>query len=431
MRDNIWRKHWRRYGILALGSAVTLAATALTGTAAASTRAGATPGTLLPGSLRLDSVYCTASSNCWAVGVRESKASALLNQIVHWNGKKWTAVAAPNPAGGKMGDSSELAAVRCTSASNCWAVGDYEGKTSFGPEALHWNGKKWGQTQAPKPGGTASDDFTNLTDVACTSASNCWAAGDYGTDSISDDVEFNLLLHWTGKKWFKVKTPNPGGNSNGNFNFLDTIRCASPKDCWAAGSDGIDSTISIGVNEMLHWNGTKWTLADVPNPGGSLNGAFSELSGLSCTSASNCWAVGSYGGDSSLTQESENDALQWNGHEWTQVKTPNPDGTANNDINALNSVTCSAADNCWAVGNLGSVNNGGAQTGEVLHWKGTKWTLTKVPNPGGTADGDSNSLNSVRCVSQKDCWIVGYSQINDKNDLNLILHWNSAKWTAS
>jgi hypothetical protein len=431
MRDNIWRKHWRRYRVLVLGSAVTLAVTVLAGTATASTQAGAAPGTLLPGSVRLDSVYCTASSDCWAVGVRESKASALLNQFVHWNGKKWAAVAAPNPAGTKMGDSNEPSAVRCTSAVNCWAVGEYDGTTSSGPEALHWNGMKWAQVPVPTPSGTGRGDFTNLIDVACTSASSCWAAGDYGNDGIGGETEFNLLLHWTGKKWFKVKAPNPAGTKMGYFNFLDAIRCASPKDCWAAGSGGIDSGVSISLDEMLHWNGTKWSAADVPSPGGILNGAISELSGLSCASASNCWAVGDYGGDSINSQESENDALQWNGHTWTQVKTPNPDGTGNGDLNELNSVNCSGPGNCWAVGNLGTVSSGGAQTGEVLHWKGTKWTLTKAPNPGGTADGDANSLESVRCVSQKDCWIVGYSQNGDSNDLNLMLHWNSTKWSVS
>jgi len=423
----------RRCGVTLLSAALTLVGLAVAGTpAVASTPGNARPATLIPGSDRLSSVYCTASTDCWAVGVRESQASALLNQIVHWNGQKWTAAAAvPNPAGTKMGDFSELVAVRCTSASNCWAIGSYDNPTSSGVQALHWNGKKWGQTSTPMPGGTGLGDFTDLNDVACTSASSCWIVGDYGNDGLSSGKTLNLALHWNGKKWFKVTIPNPAGTKASDVNFLDTIRCASPKDCWAAGSAGIESSVSIQVNEMLHWNGSKWSEADVPSPGGILPGSTSSIDSLSCTSASNCWAVGSYGGESISSVELLNDALHWNGHQWSQATTPNPDGTAVGDLNELVSVNCSAATNCWAVGSIGSTSGGGAQTGEVLHWKGTKWTQAKAPNPGGTGSGDETSLDSVRCVSQKDCWMVGYSKNGNDPDLNLILHWNSVKWSAS
>ena len=38
----------------------------------------------------LDGVFCTAPSNCWAVGNYTVK-SATLNQVLHWTGKKWFA----------------------------------------------------------------------------------------------------------------------------------------------------------------------------------------------------------------------------------------------------------------------------------------------------------------------------------------------------
>jgi len=65
-----------------------------------------------------------------------------------------------------------------------------------------------------------------------------------------------------------------------------------------------------------------------------------------------------------------------------------------------------------------------------LHWKGTKWTLAKTPDPGGTAESDQTELISVRCVSQQDCWAVGFSRNDPDPDLNLTLHWNSVRWSA-
>lgn len=44
--------------------------------------------------------------------------------------------------------------------------------------------------------------------------------------------------------------------------------------------------------------------------------------------------------------------------------------------------------------------------------------------------GVQTELVSVRCVSAKDCWAVGFSRNDPNPDLNLILHWNSVKWSA-
>ncbi|HUC56909.1 MAG TPA: hypothetical protein VMA95_05870 [Streptosporangiaceae bacterium] len=433
MRDNI---RPRRRGFLLLATALALAgaiAASAPGASAASlagTRGSARPSMLLPGSARLNGVYCTASTNCWGVGILESPKNAILNQVVHWNGKKWTRGSVPSPGGNKPDDSSQLGAVRCTSATNCWAVGTFSNATTSGLQALHWNGKHWGQTPVPAPAGTGNGDFNDLNDVACTSASSCWAVGDYGNVSPGGEVSRNLALHWTGKKWFKVSTPNPSGTSNDDVNGLYTVRCTSPDNCWAGGSNGSVAGPGLQFNEMLHWNGKHWSAADVPSPTGIFPGVYNAIGSLSCTSASNCWAVGIYGGGSP-SPTFLNEAIQWNGHNWTQVKTPNPDGTAPGDSSELASVNCSAANNCWAVGNLGTISSGGAETGEVLHWKGVKWSAVKAPNPGGTGSGDQNNLSSVRCVSQKDCWIVGFSRADPDPDLNLTLHWNSKTWSAS
>ncbi len=47
-----------------------------------------------------------------------------LNEALHWNGAKWSVVHAANGGGTGMNASNNLNSVRCTSHSNCWAVGD-------------------------------------------------------------------------------------------------------------------------------------------------------------------------------------------------------------------------------------------------------------------------------------------------------------------
>ena len=66
----------------------------------------------------LQSVYCTASTNCWAVGFQREDMHATLNRVLHWNGHHWSRVTTPNPAGSASDDESKLAAVRCLTARN-------------------------------------------------------------------------------------------------------------------------------------------------------------------------------------------------------------------------------------------------------------------------------------------------------------------------
>jgi hypothetical protein len=386
------------------------------------------PGMLLAGSNLLQSVFCTSRANCWAVGLHAAKTGALINQIVRWNGKRWTRVPAPNPAGTGHGDFNTLSAVRCTSAANCWAVGADANRG----QALHWNGTRWRLVPTPQPGGTSPTGFTGLRDVVCPSPDSCWAAGLYGHDAAGSQTFLDLVLHWNGKKWFKVTTPNPAGTHPNDVNELASVRCASPDNCWAAGSEGVNGmtvATSVLLNDVLHWNGRKWSTQTVPDPAGSTMGSYNTLHGLACSSASNCWAVGEYR-PASAPSTDLNQSLHWNGRKWSRVTTPDPDGMATGATNTLIAVNCTAKNNCWAVGYFGNNSTEPSQKGQALHWSGSKWTLTATPNPAGTTNQATNSLESVRCNIAADCWIVGESAVNGDPYVNLFLHWNGVKWTA-
>ena len=157
---------------LVSGSLLTAAPAALAGTAAA-TRP------LAPAvSEGLNGVFCISATNCWAVGWQRSN-SVTLNQILHTTGGDWFPVKAPNPVGKANRASNVLFAVRCTSATNCWAVGYAQrANAARKDQILHWNGMKWTAASAPAPGGTSKGgDINQLNDVSCTSAKDCWAVG--------------------------------------------------------------------------------------------------------------------------------------------------------------------------------------------------------------------------------------------------------------
>jgi hypothetical protein len=382
-----------------------------------------------PGSAAgLEGVSCPSAASCWAVGYFE-RNGAWLNETLRWNGHHWSRVAAPSPGGTASGDTSELFGVRCTAVKNCWAVGSYERHEAQLDEAIHWNGKKWSLIATPIPAGTLPGDFNELFDIACTAPDSCWAAGEYGPDKAKGEVKENQALHWNGKTWTLVATPNPGESATDGVSALSVIRCASAGNCWAVGNYGSIAPGGALFNEALHWNGKKWSLAAVPEPQKG-SGAFNVLEGLACTSAANCWATGSdgYDGSSALTV---NQVLHWNGHKWSEVSAPQPDGTGDFASNVLVGVTCSSPDSCWAVGYVGNLDLIAPVSNEALHWNGTHWSKIPTPDPGGSAEEDHSFLYGIRCTARANCWAAGRAQPSGKGGRNQLLHWNGTKWSAA
>ena len=378
----------------------------------------------------LNGVFCTSSGNCWAVGTyTPSAGNGGRNEVLHWNGRKWSQFAVANPGGIGNDHFSELYAVRCTSARNCWTVGYYSRGQADLSEALHWNGRKWSNVPTPSPGGILNGDINELFDVVCTSSASCWAGGEYGNEGAPFETVLNEVLHWNGRGWSLVHVPNPAGTGHSSVQAIDAIRCTSARNCLAVGTYGNIRTLKL-LNEALHWNGHKWSKLTTPNPGGkAAKGDVSELASLGCATASNCWAAGIYGNFG--TQTFLNEILHWNGKKWSKQTTPDPDGTGAGASNQLVFVSCTSARSCWAVGDYGSISGGtGTILNEALRWNGKKWSLVATPNPAGTANEDQDELFGVRCTSGSNCWAVGEQEESGGSDLNQALRWKGTKWST-
>jgi hypothetical protein len=374
----------------------------------------------------LNGVTCVAPGNCWAVGYYLLSASEEVpfNEVLHWNGTAWSQVTVPNPGGTAVGDASELFSVRCPGPSNCWAVGGYTANGAFLNQILHWNGTRWSLAASPDPGGIASGDVNELFDVVCRLATNCWAVGLAGS-TVSQTV--NQALHWNGTRWSPVATPDPGGTSANDVNGLFSIRCPASGTCLAVGSYGTFTGPAISLNQSLLWNGTTWTQVTTPNPGPTTtDGDTNTLLGLACTSSSNCWAAGTYG----PFQGTFNQALHWDGATWSLVATPDPGGNGE-ALNQLNAVTCTAATNCWAVGIAGAAAGNVADLlNQALHWDGGTWSVVATPDPAGTTNAE-NELEAVRCTSASNCWSVGVAiSFGPNSSSGEALHWDGSIWST-
>jgi hypothetical protein len=170
-------------------------------------------------------------------------------------------------------------------------VGGYtRGPTDF-DQVLRWNGRRWSLVPAPGRGNNVGDAETALNDVTCVMPASCWAVGELGR---RDGSEHNQVLHWNGRRWSPVSVPDPsaGGTDAYAFSYLSAVSCAAPASCWAVGSSERGDS-APQLNQVLHWNGRKWSLVSVPQPGGTNALSLSELFSVSCPAPASCWAVGS------------------------------------------------------------------------------------------------------------------------------------------
>ena len=271
-----------------------------------------------PGSGILSGVSCAATTACSAVGYSSPEA-ALAEQ---WNGTAWAIQ--PSLSTGTAAFSPDLAGVSCTSGAACTAVGSVEHvycyprppycKVVTGTLAMRWNGTTWSRASTPNPSPTSP---SVLSGVTCPGATTCTAVGNSGGVTLAEA--------WNGTVWSIQTTPGGGG--------LSSVSCTASTSCVAVGHSG-------GGTLAEAWNGTAWTIEPTPNPTGA---ASSVLSGVSCA-ATVCTAVGNYvnGSGNQMTL-----AEQWNGSAWTIQSTPNPTGATSS---RLSGVSCTAANGCTAVG---------------------------------------------------------------------------------
>jgi len=318
----------------------------------------------------LSVVSCTSATSCTAVGggPRGTLAEA-------WNGKTWVTEPTPNPGGGS------LSGVSCASATACTAVGGYDSGTL----AEAWNGKTWVIEPTPKLPGAK---FVTLSAVSCTSATACTAVGAYHHRTLAEA--------WNGKTWAIEPTPNPLG---GAYSYLDGVSCTSAATCTAVGDYRNSVNVNTGHTLAEAWNGKTWAIEPTPNP---LGGVYSDLDGVSCTSATACTAAGGY--DRGTLVEA------WNGKRWAIESTPSLSG--GRDV-SLFAVSCTSATACTAVGTLH-----GFTLAEV--WNGKRWVIEPTPNPPGRL---YSSVYGLSCTSATACTAVGYDGF-----LSIAEVWNGKTW---
>jgi hypothetical protein len=246
----------------------------------------------------------------------------------HWNGTAWNIVSSPN-RGLSSPPVDVLVGVACISASECWAAGSNDDQNGVGQTLVErWDGTLWTIVDSPNPSGSSS--FRTVTCASPAQPEECWAVGETVTGQQRAQT---LIEEWDGSAWSIVSSPN-----SGNYNDLLGVTCASHGDCWAV---GYYSGATNNQTLTEHWNGISWAIVSSPNTSTAQD---NYLTAVACPSASDCLAVGYHANGTSVFQTLTE---QWDGNLWTIVSSPNPSGAQDSE---LWGVTCASAAQCWAAG---------------------------------------------------------------------------------
>jgi hypothetical protein len=277
-----------------------------------------------------------------------------------------------------------LKSVSCPSTSFCVAVGSAEApeRSVQMPLAEHWDGNAWTIQDPPVPAGMSKGD---LKSVSCTTATTCIAVG---LSYPPNGSPTPLAERWDGTSWTMLDVPVPG---RALAPRLNGVSCASDTECIAVGTY-VDGDTRSRIPFAEHWDGSHWSLQTVGSAGMA---GGSELNAVSCSSATACTAVGA--GEASPL------VLRWNGIAWTRQFTP--DLPALSSTNLLGT-SCPSATTCTAVGFSQSSSFGPL----AERWDGVSWTTQPtpaVPQPGGT-------FNQVSCPSTSACVAVGDNAVLDR-----------------
>jgi hypothetical protein len=229
-----------------------------------------------------------------------------------------------------------------------------------------------------------SPNFENsLASVTCVDANDCWAVG-------SGSPSHALIERYLNGVWSFVPSPALLPPDPYRESQLNSVSCSSLTDCWAVGSEGVPATTLQTLVE--HYDGTDWTVASSPN-----GSQASFLQSVACPASNDCWAIGGDNTDAPFTEH-------YDGTSWT-IDT---DLAATGPSTVMNGVTCVSAAECWAVGSQGNSTASYTQT-VIEAFDGSNWSRVSSPNPIGGEWG-TNFLTGVTCDSTGVCWAVGQSE---------------------
>jgi len=241
--------------------------------------------------------------------------------------------------------------------------------------------------------------------LACASAGNCVAGGDY-SNAKGDAV--GLLLNEVGGAWRSPVAITPPSNAAANPSTnVFSVACGAVGNCSAVGTyqDKSGNSFAFTDSEVAGtWRGA--LAASLP-ANAVASGQNAQLRSVVCAKANYCTAVGTYDAKSTPLAQTEGLVLDEVAGTWRAgVEVHLPAGTNVNPLVELNQVACASAGNCSAVGQYTDSN--GATHGLVVNERASRWASGQsLVLPGNASAYPDGSLSSIACAPGGACTAIG------------------------
>jgi hypothetical protein len=304
-----------------------------------------------------------------------------------------------------VGKDAEVLSVSCTSATNCGAGGYYRDRR--GRDQGFVVSEKygvWGRaTEVPGLGALNQGGQAQVLSVSCALAGYCAAAG-YYTGSHGRQQGF-VVGEQNGAWGHAVAVPGPGSVYLGNGTASE-VSCPTAADCTAGGSYGDSSGHGQGF-VISEKNGAWGQRAELPGLEALNQGGSAGVLSVACASAGNCAAGGFYTDRAGHQQGFA--AVEKNGAWGQATEVPGLEALNQGGSAQVLALSCTRDGYCAAGGSY-TDNSGNGQGFAASEQDGIWRTAIEVPGLGALnaqTDTPVAYVGSVSCTAPGDCTADG------------------------
>jgi hypothetical protein len=351
---------------------------------------------------QLATVSCGTPGNCSAGGFYTDSLRHEQSFVAREKAGTWLAAKeVPGTATLNAGGISGLRSISCTAAAACSGGGGYV--DASGHEQAYVVSETvgtWGR--AAKVTGLAALNTgggATILSVSCVSAGNCAAGGYYAT-SAGDEEPF--VVTQTDGTWGKAAEIPGIGTLNYQQAPLNALSCGSAGNCAAVGSY-IDSAGNVQAWLATEVNGAWGDAEEIPGTAALNTDGFADADAVSCGSAGNCSAGGWYTG--SQIQGfvvTETDGVWGAAAPVPGLAALNTAGNAQ-----LWTMSCPKAGDCMAGGYYWNDAQGGQEAFVVTQQNGVWGNALEVPGTEKLNNNGGAVAQMVSCALPNQCGVAG------------------------
>ncbi len=373
------------------------------------------------------SVSCASAGNCSAGGSYTDGSGHQQAFVASEAGGTWQpAEEAPGTAALNRGGGAAVASVSCASAGNCSAGGSYRDGSGHQQAfvASETSGIWQPAEQAPGTATLSIGRIAYIQSVSCATAGNCSAGGSY-TDRSGHQQAF--VTSETSGIWRPAEeAPGTAGLNVGGTAYVQSVSCGSAGNCGAGGSytDGSGHQQAFVTSEA---GGTWQPAEEAPGTAVLNQGAAAVTESVSCATAGNCTAAGDYLDGSSAQAFVVSEA----GGRWQPAEEVPGTAVLNQGAAAVTeSVSCTTAGNCSAAGDY--LDGSGDQQGFVVSEAGGRWQpAEQIPGIAVLNTGRKAGINSVSCASAGNCSAGGSYASGTSDTHAFVVAETNHSWQAA